>query len=50
MARVLVVDDERSMRELLEIVLVKGGHAVELASDAASALQAFAIGRRGSEP
>ena len=45
MARVLVVDDERSMRELLEIVLGKAGHQVELAEDAPSALTAFAAGR-----
>src|SRR5467141_3756796 len=33
MARLLVVDDEQSMRVMLEARLAKGGHAVELASD-----------------
>jgi two-component system response regulator PilR (NtrC family) len=33
MARILVVDDERSMREFLEILLSKKGHDVETASD-----------------
>ncbi len=33
MARILVVDDEHSMRVMLEARLVKAGHAVELASD-----------------
>jgi CheY-like chemotaxis protein len=32
-ARVLVVDDERSMRELLSIVLRRDGYDVLLASD-----------------
>ena len=41
MSRLLVVDDERSMRELLEILLGNAGHEVELAVDAASALRAF---------
>jgi two-component system response regulator PilR (NtrC family) len=44
MARILVVDDEQSMREFLEILLRKGGHEVKLAEDApkaVAALQAF---------
>jgi two-component system response regulator PilR (NtrC family) len=38
MAAILVVDDEASMREFLEILLSKQGHRVESASDVASAL------------
>ena len=38
---ILVVDDERSMRELLEILLAKEGHVVDVAQDAKSGLQAF---------
>jgi two-component system response regulator PilR (NtrC family) len=34
MADVLVVDDERSIREFLEILLKRGGHQVRLAEDA----------------
>src|ERR1700737_4235602 len=41
MARLLVVDDERSMRELLEILLGGAGHEIELATDVASAVRAF---------
>jgi two-component system response regulator PilR (NtrC family) len=41
MARLLVVDDERSMRELLEILLGSAGHEIELATDVASAVRAF---------
>jgi two-component system response regulator PilR (NtrC family) len=37
-ARVLIVDDERSMRELLEILLTKEGHEVASASDAQDAI------------
>mgnify|MGYP001167802295 CR=1 FL=1 len=39
MSRVLVVDDELSMRELLEIFFIKEGHEVELAREGASAVQ-----------
>jgi two-component system response regulator PilR (NtrC family) len=39
MASILVVDDERSMREFLEILLGKQGHQVATAPDAASALE-----------
>jgi two-component system, NtrC family, response regulator PilR len=39
MASILVVDDERSMRELLEIMLAKAGHAVEALAGAAPALE-----------
>ncbi len=42
MARVLVVDDERSMRELLEIVLRKAGHEVESEEDGAVACERIA--------
>jgi two-component system response regulator PilR (NtrC family) len=38
MARLLVVDDEHSMRVFLEVLLTRAGHTVELASDAASAI------------
>jgi two-component system response regulator PilR (NtrC family) len=38
MARILVVDDERSMREYLEILLRKGGHEVKTLADVGSAL------------
>jgi len=37
-SRVLVVDDERSMRELLSIVLRRDGHDVRLAEDGAAAI------------
>ena len=40
MAKILVVDDERSMREFLEILLRKQGHEVSTAADA----------RRGARP
>jgi CheY-like chemotaxis protein len=38
-ARVLVVDDERSMRELLSIVLRRDGYDVMVAEDGAGALE-----------
>jgi two-component system response regulator PilR (NtrC family) len=38
MAEILVVDDEGSMRELLEILLTKQGHRVACAPDAARAI------------
>src|SRR4051812_6491889 len=40
MARILVVDDEQSIREFLELLLTRSGHVVELADsvDAARAL------------
>jgi two-component system, NtrC family, response regulator PilR len=38
-ARILVVDDERSMRELLAIVLKREGHEVLLAEDGRSAIK-----------
>jgi two-component system response regulator PilR (NtrC family) len=38
MAAILVVDDEASMREFLEILLAKQGHRVRCAADAKSAL------------
>jgi CheY-like chemotaxis protein len=37
-ARVLVVDDERSMRELLSIVLRRDGYDVLLAADGKAAV------------
>jgi two-component system, NtrC family, response regulator PilR len=37
--RVLVVDDERSMRELLQIVLKRDGHEVLVAEDGARAIE-----------
>jgi two-component system chemotaxis response regulator CheY len=36
--KVLVVDDEAAIRELLELILVTEGHAVALARDGAEAL------------
>src|SRR3712207_782175 len=39
MARILVADDERSMREFLEIFLEKEGYEVVLAESASKALQ-----------
>src|SRR3954471_15009768 len=44
MARVLVVDDEHSMRVFLEVLLSRAGHTVEVASDAASAIAKGAAG------
>ena len=41
MARLLVVDDEPSMRVFLEVLLTKAGHSVEMAEDAAAALRAL---------
>jgi two-component system response regulator PilR (NtrC family) len=43
--RILVVDDERSMRELLEILLLKHGYNVECAENGSEALAAI-----GSQP
>ena len=37
--RVLVVDDERSVRELLSIVLKRDGHDVLIAEDGAAAVE-----------
>lgn len=42
MSQILVVDDERSMRELLEILLAKNGHEVHCAADGAQALEYLA--------
>jgi two-component system, NtrC family, response regulator PilR len=39
--RILVVDDERSMREFLEIMLQKDGYIVQCAEDGKSALELF---------
>ncbi len=44
MASILVVDDERSMREFLEILLQKAGHEVALEADAAGALTRVSSG------
>jgi two-component system response regulator PilR (NtrC family) len=41
MARILVVDDELSMREFLQILLAKQGHAVVTAGDVAGAMERF---------
>src|SRR5512137_1068227 len=46
MARILVVDDELSMREFLQILLSKEGHTVLTAGDVAGALERF----RESDP
>src|SRR5512137_690573 len=47
MARILVVDDEPSMREFLQILLSKQGHSVATAGDLASALDRFRGGDFG---
>src|SRR5512137_2521870 len=47
MARILVVDDEPSMREFLQILLSKQGHSVATAGDMASALERFRGGDFG---
>jgi two-component system response regulator PilR (NtrC family) len=44
MAAILVVDDEPSMREFLEILLSKQGHGVSTAADAAAAIARAAQG------
>ena len=44
MARILVVDDELSMREFLEILLRQGGAPVLTAGDVAGALAQFREG------
>jgi len=44
MASILVVDDEASMREFLEILLAKDGHQVTVAGDVPAALKATAEG------
>jgi two-component system response regulator PilR (NtrC family) len=41
MAHILVVDDEPSMREFLQILLAKQGHEVATAGDVAGALERF---------
>ncbi|HTP26536.1 MAG TPA: sigma-54 dependent transcriptional regulator, partial [Anaeromyxobacteraceae bacterium] len=44
MASILIVDDEKSMREVLEILLSKEGHEVAVEADVAGALARFAAG------
>ena len=44
MASILVVDDEQSMREFLEILLQKAGHEVAVEGDVAGARARFAAG------
>jgi two-component system response regulator PilR (NtrC family) len=44
MASILVVDDEQSMREFLEILLQKAGHEVVVEGDVAGARSRFAAG------
>ena len=44
-SRVLVVEDDEPTRELVTIVLRRGGHEVEQAGDAESALQSFLASR-----
>src|SRR5216684_2139350 len=44
-ARLLVVDDERSMRELLSIVLRREGYDITLAENGRSAIDALERGR-----
>ncbi len=40
-SRILVVDDERGMREVLSVLLEREGHAVTVASDGAEALEKY---------
>ncbi|HVP66537.1 MAG TPA: sigma-54 dependent transcriptional regulator [Anaeromyxobacteraceae bacterium] len=44
MSRILVVDDEPSMREFLQILLSKAGHEVATAGDVSGALERFRAG------
>ena len=44
MAQIVVVDDERSMREFLQILLEREGHQVTVAGDVAGALAALSSG------
>src|SRR3982751_3119529 len=44
MARLMVVDDEQSMRTMLEARLVKAGHGVEMASDPGAVDRALGAG------
>jgi len=37
--RVLIIDDEKNMRHMLEVMLSKAGYAVESAADGTEALQ-----------
>ena len=48
MGSILVVDDERSMREFLAICLRRGGHRVEAVAAAATGAQALDRRRRSS--
>jgi two-component system response regulator PilR (NtrC family) len=41
MARLLVVDDEHSMREFLDVLLTKAGHEVSVSPDVPGALRSF---------
>ena len=43
--RILAVEDEPNIREILGIYLAEDGHQVELAAEGAEALQKFAKGR-----
>src|SRR3954470_10447130 len=44
MARLMVVDDEQSMRTMLEARLIKAGHAVEMASEPGGVERALTAG------
>ncbi len=44
MAKLLVIDDEQSLREFLEILLVKEGHDVETAPDGETGVKRVADG------
>jgi len=43
MARVLVIDDNQDMRELMQVILEGAGHAVELAADGEAGLRAQSL-------
>jgi CheY-like chemotaxis protein len=48
--RVLLIDDEEVIREVLESLLVRDGHAVTVASSASEGLMHFDRARAGGEP
>ena len=48
MAKILIVDDEQSMREFLAILLRKEGFDVTACGDAVSAREALEGGRRST--
>lgn len=45
MSRILVIDDEASIRRLLQVILEGAGHEIECAEDASHGLHALAVGK-----